>query len=77
MDHKLEDIILYRYISPEYVPVQYRGLSRENDIEFSATDGGVSELFIKPGVKQIVDIPAIEVRFCCICFFNNECKTLK
>lgn len=52
---------LFKYISPEYVPVQYGGLSRENDTEFSAADGGVSELFIKPGVKQIVEIPATEV----------------
>jgi len=52
---------LFKYISPEYVPVQYGGLSRENDAEFSAADGGVSELFIKPGVKQIVEIPATEV----------------
>lgn len=52
---------LFRYISPEYVPVQYGGLSRENDIEFSAADGKPAELFIKPGVKQIVEIPATEV----------------
>lgn len=52
---------LFKYISPEYVPIQYGGLSRENDTEFSAADGGVSELFIKPGVKQIVEIPATEV----------------
>ena len=50
LDHNLEDIILYRYISLEYVPIQYRGLSRENDTEFSTVDGGVSELLIKPGV---------------------------
>lgn len=52
---------LFKYISPEYVPVQYGGLSRENDEEFFAADGGVSELLIKPGVKQIVEIPATEV----------------
>ena len=51
LDHNLEAIILYRYISSEYVLVQYRGLSKENDIEFSAANGGVSELFIKLGVK--------------------------
>lgn len=41
-------------ILEEYVLVQYGGLSRENDAEFSVADGGVSELFIKPGVKSIV-----------------------
>jgi len=40
-------------ILEEYVPVQYGGLSKENDAEFSVADGGVSELFIKPGVKQM------------------------
>lgn len=52
---------LFKYISPEYVPVQYGGLSRENDAEFSAADGGVSELFIKPAAKQIIEIPITEV----------------
>uniref|UniRef100_A0A0C9S9B7 TSA: Wollemia nobilis Ref_Wollemi_Transcript_1411_2648 transcribed RNA sequence n=1 Tax=Wollemia nobilis TaxID=56998 RepID=A0A0C9S9B7_9CONI len=52
---------LFKYISPQFVPVQYGGLSRENDTEFSASNGAVSELFIKPGVKQIVEIPATEV----------------
>lgn len=51
---------LFKYISPEYVPVQYGGLSRENDPEFSAADGGVSELFIKPAAKQIIEIPVTE-----------------
>lgn len=52
---------LFRYILPEYVPVQYGGLSRENDTIFSAADGGVSEIFIKAGLKQIIDIPATKV----------------
>ncbi|KAH9324480.1 hypothetical protein KI387_004658, partial [Taxus chinensis] len=51
---------LFKYISPEYVPLQYGGLSRESDTEFSAVDGGVSELFIKPGAKQIIEIPVTE-----------------
>ncbi|GLJ42387.1 hypothetical protein SUGI_0877910 [Cryptomeria japonica] len=51
---------LFKYISPEYVPVQYGGLSRENDAEFSAADGGVFELFIKPAAKQIIEIPVTE-----------------
>lgn len=52
---------LFKYISPEYVPVQYGGLNRENDQEFSGADGGVTELIIKAGTKQIIDIPATEV----------------
>ena len=51
---------------PEYVPVQYGGLSREDDTIFSAVDGGVSEIFIKARLKQIIDIPATKVTFSCV-----------
>ena len=51
---------------PEYVPVQYGGLSREDDTIFSAADGGVSEIFIKAGLKQIIDIPATKVPLRCV-----------
>ncbi|GLJ55065.1 hypothetical protein SUGI_1181950 [Cryptomeria japonica] len=52
---------LFKYISPEHVPVQYGGLSRENDEEFNAADGGVSEQIVKAGTKHIVEIPTTEV----------------
>lgn len=52
---------LFKYISPEHVPVQYGGLSRENDDEFSAADGGVSEQIVKSGAKHVVEIPTTEV----------------
>uniref|UniRef100_A0A0D6R5T7 CRAL-TRIO domain-containing protein n=1 Tax=Araucaria cunninghamii TaxID=56994 RepID=A0A0D6R5T7_ARACU len=52
---------LFKYISPEYVPVQYGGLSRENDSEFTAAEGGVSEQIVKAGAKQTVEIPITEV----------------
>ncbi|KAH9316346.1 hypothetical protein KI387_024973, partial [Taxus chinensis] len=45
----------------EQVPVQYGGLSRENDEEFSPADGGVSEQTIKAGAKHTVEIPVTEV----------------
>jgi len=51
---------LFKYFSPEHVPVQYGGLSRVNDPDFSAAEGGVSELILKAG-KQIIEIPATEV----------------
>ena len=51
---------LFKYISPEQVPVQYGGLSRENDSDFSAADG-VSEEMIKAGAKHIVEIPVTDV----------------
>lgn len=52
---------LFKYISPEYVPVEYGGLRRKNDTVFSTADGAVSDIFIKAGLKQIIDIPATEV----------------
>lgn len=51
---------LFKYFSPEYVPVQYGGLSRVNDPDFSAAEGGVSEVTLKSG-KQVIEIPATEV----------------
>lgn len=50
----------FRYCSPEHVPVQYGGLSRVNDPDFTAAEGGVVELILKAG-KQIIEIPATEV----------------
>lgn len=55
--------ICYRYIAPEQVPVQYGGLSREGDQEFSIADP-VTELVIKPSTKHTVEIPVSEVRPC-------------
>ena len=51
---------------PEYVPIQYGGLSRDDDTVFSAADGEVSEIFIKAGLKQIIDIPATKVTLGCV-----------
>lgn len=52
---------LLKYIAAEHIPVHYGGLKRENDTEFSAEDGGVSELIVKSGTTQTVQIPATEV----------------
>lgn len=51
---------LFKYFSPEQVPVQYGGLSRVNDPDFSAAEDGVSEAILKSG-KQVIEIPATEV----------------
>lgn len=45
---------LFRYIAPEQVPVQYGGLSREGDQEFTVTDP-VTEVTIKPTTKHTVE----------------------
>ncbi|KAL2329398.1 hypothetical protein Fmac_022825 [Flemingia macrophylla] len=47
---------LFKYISPELVPVQYGGLSREGEQEFSTADP-VTEVTIKPAAKHAVVLP--------------------
>ncbi|XBJ10636.1 hypothetical protein VPH35_015458 [Triticum aestivum] len=54
---------LFRYIAPEQVPVQFGGLYKEDDTEFSTSDG-VTELTVKPSSKETVEIPATEVDPC-------------
>lgn len=51
---------LFRYISPEQVPVQYGGLSKDNDPEFATSDV-VTEVIIKPSSKHVVELPSTEV----------------
>ena len=43
------------------MPVQYGGLSREGEHEFTVSDA-VTEVTIKPATKHIVEFPIIEVR---------------
>lgn len=50
-----------RYIAPEQVPVQYGGLSREGEQEFTVADA-VTEVTIKPSTKHTVEFPITEVR---------------
>ncbi|XP_006654435.2 patellin-3-like [Oryza brachyantha] len=50
---------LFRYIPPEQVPVQFGGLYKEDDTEFSTSDV-VTELTVKPSSKETVEIPATE-----------------
>ncbi|KAK1267189.1 Patellin-3 [Acorus gramineus] len=50
---------IFRYIAPEQVPVQYGGLSKENDADFSTADA-VTDVTIKPGTKHTVEIPVSE-----------------
>jgi len=51
----------FRYIAPEQVPVQYGGLSKENDTDFTTADA-VTEVTIKPASKHTIEIPATEVK---------------
>lgn len=50
-----------RYIAVEDIPICYGGFKRENDTDFSAEDGGASEINIKSGSTETVEIPAPEV----------------
>jgi len=50
---------LFRYIAPEQVPVQFGGLFKEDDTEFSTSDV-VTELTVKPSSKETIEIPATE-----------------
>ncbi|CAI9267195.1 unnamed protein product [Lactuca saligna] len=48
---------LFKYIAPELVPVQYGGLSREGEQEFTSSDT-VTEEIIKPATKHTIEFPA-------------------
>ncbi|KAD6119015.1 hypothetical protein E3N88_10286 [Mikania micrantha] len=50
---------LFKYIAPELVPVQYGGLSREGEQEFTSSDS-VTEEIIKPTTKHTIDFPVTE-----------------
>ncbi|XP_042482151.1 patellin-4-like [Macadamia integrifolia] len=52
---------LLKYIPAENIPIQYGGLKRENDSEFSIEDGSVSDLLVKSGGTETVEIPVPEV----------------
>ncbi|KAJ1703248.1 hypothetical protein LUZ63_003027 [Rhynchospora breviuscula] len=50
---------LFRYIAPEQVPVQFGGLYRESESDFTISDA-VTEVTIKPSSKHTVDLPLSE-----------------
>ncbi|PHT52177.1 Patellin-1 [Capsicum baccatum] len=50
---------LFRYIVPEQVPVQYGGLSREGEHEFTITDPATEDT-IKPASKHTIEFPVTE-----------------
>ncbi|CAI0556775.1 unnamed protein product [Linum tenue] len=50
---------LFKYIAPEQVPVQYGGLSKDGDHEFTTSDA-VTEIVIKPAAKHTIELPATE-----------------
>ncbi|KZV37313.1 patellin-3-like [Dorcoceras hygrometricum] len=50
---------LFKYIAPEQVPIQYGGLSKEGDQEFTTADPATEEI-IKPSSKHTVELPISE-----------------
>ncbi|KAL5074413.1 hypothetical protein RYX36_013397, partial [Vicia faba] len=50
---------IMRYIAPQQVPVQYGGLSREGEQEFTTADPA-TEVIIKPATKHAVEFPISE-----------------
>lgn len=63
-----------RYIAAESLPIQYGGLNRENDEEFSPLDGA-SELKIKGNSTAYIEFPVSEVlkNHCSFLEFGNRC----
>lgn len=55
--------ILYviRYISPEQLPVQFGGLSKVGEQEFSTGELATEEV-INPSSKHIIELPVTDVR---------------
>ncbi|KAG6431967.1 hypothetical protein SASPL_103539 [Salvia splendens] len=50
---------LFKYIAPEHVPVQYGGLSKDGETEFTTADSATEET-IKPAGKHTVELPVTE-----------------
>ncbi|CAO2814726.1 unnamed protein product [Amaranthus hypochondriacus] len=49
---------LLKYIHLEEIPTQYGGFKRENEIVFNSENGGVSEISLKPGSTETIEIQA-------------------
>ncbi|KAK4490032.1 hypothetical protein RD792_000686 [Penstemon davidsonii] len=50
---------LLQYIAPEQIPVQYGGLSKEGEVEFTTSDPATEET-IKPASKCTIELPITE-----------------
>ncbi|XP_059667830.1 patellin-4 [Cornus florida] len=52
---------LLKYIRIEEIPVQYGGFKRDNDFEFSNEDAEASELIVKAGSTETIELPMAEI----------------
>ncbi|KAF8091908.1 hypothetical protein N665_0432s0011 [Sinapis alba] len=60
---------IFKYISPEQVPIKYGGLSK--DIPITAEDT-VTEAIVKPAARYTIDLPASDA-----CIFSWELRVLR
>ncbi|KAI4388827.1 hypothetical protein MLD38_001122 [Melastoma candidum] len=51
--------VLFKYIAPEQVPVQYGGLSRDGEQEFTTADPA-TEATVKPSTNHVIEFPVSE-----------------
>lgn len=51
---------MIRYIPIQEIPVQYGGIKRENDFDFSNADGEATQVVIKAGCTETIEIPTPE-----------------
>lgn len=61
---------IFRYIPAEEIPIQYGGFKRENDTEY----GSVSELILKAGSTQTIEIDAAEVPIFFFCAITSAIR---
>ncbi|KAH7290152.1 hypothetical protein KP509_30G034100 [Ceratopteris richardii] len=52
---------LFKYISPENVPLKYGGFSRPSDTEFEHVKAPVHEVMVKAGEKKTIELPVEEI----------------
>lgn len=52
---------LFKYISPENLPVRYGGFGRPHDTDFEGVEAPVQEVILKAGEKQTIELPEQEV----------------
>ena len=58
-NNKHNHTLCCRYIHLEEIPTQYGGFKRENEIVFNSENGGVSEICLKPGSTETIEIQSV------------------
>ncbi|TMW97797.1 hypothetical protein EJD97_004972 [Solanum chilense] len=66
---------LFKYIVPEQVPVQYGGLSREGEQEFTIADSATEDT-VKPASKHTIEFPVTEVYILTSSMLKRICRSI-